>query len=116
MDFILFIVANPATSQAAQTAARFAQEALRAGHRVRQAFFYADGAYLAQGVAGGCAVSADWQSLADRHAIALRVCDSGARRRATAADGVQATGVRSGLGPLLAELPVHGEARVVTFA
>ncbi len=119
MIFTLIILTSPNVNQATHTGYRFARAAVAAGHHVRQAFFYADGA-LAAGSARMAGDETDtvaaWAELAAQHGIELIACETAAARRGV---GDLKTETRSGmLMGSLSQLMValEGSDRVLTFA
>ncbi len=82
--FILFVNGPPYGREDAYTALRFAQAALAAGHRIRQIFFYQDGALNASRLLSPASDEFDIaRAWADLHAqgIELVSCVSAGLRR-----------------------------------
>ena len=115
MVFSLIVMNAPWQGQAAQSAHRFAEAALAAGHELRQVFFYGDGAQaLAAGPRAADQPDLDraWRELGERHGVAILACVTAAERRGVVGGGGAANA--GTLGQLMLAL---GECdRVVTFA
>ena len=75
----------PYASAGSRTALRFAESALRLGHRIHRVFFYHDGVLAAakQGVAPQDEedLHAGWVGLAESHGVELTVCIANALKR-----------------------------------
>ncbi|PCJ26069.1 MAG: sulfurtransferase complex subunit TusD [SAR86 cluster bacterium] len=85
MKFSIVIYAAPYSSEAAATALRFSQAALKNGHEVYRLFFFGDGVHNASRLT---VVSQDekniqqqWQQLIDEHKLDCVVCVSSAIKR-----------------------------------
>ena len=120
MVFTLIVLNAPWQGQAAQSAYRFAEAALSAGHELRQVFFYGDGAgALRPGVAAADRPDLDqaWRGLGARHGVSILACTAAAERR-----GIEQLGAGDGLGAArpgtLGQLMLAlGDSdRVLTFA
>lgn len=85
MRFAIAIYGAPASSLSAESALRFAESALAAGHEIHRVFFYHDGVYAANALAVAPQderdVGARWATLAERHGFELGVCVAAALRR-----------------------------------
>ncbi len=85
MIFSLAVYGAPCSSQAPDSAYRFARAALAAGHSVKRIFFYGDGVFNA--TAYSCPPQDEvplvqrWQALAAEHNIDLVVCIAAAVKR-----------------------------------
>lgn len=128
MIFSLLITGAPYSSQAADTAYRFAQSLLNQGHSIHRVFFYADAVHSASALA--CPpqdenhVPDNWSQLAQKHNLDLVVCiaaavrrgildDNEARRYEKARGNLTDNFTLSGLGQLV-EAGIVSD-RVVTF-
>ena len=128
MKFALLVTAAPFSQQGAATALRFAQAAVKNGHRVERVFFFRDGVHNASRFAIAPQdernVPAEWQQFCREQALDAVVCVSAALKRGIVdvreserhqlpadniADGMQI----GGLG-LLTEALIAAD-RVVTF-
>ena len=120
MVFSLIVLNALSQGQAAQSAYRFAEAVLAAGHELRQVFFYGDGAgALRPGV--GAADRPDlglaWRDLAARHGVSILACTAAAERRGidlAAADARPGAARPGTLGQLM--LALADSDRVLTFA
>ena len=122
MVYSLIVLNAPWQGQAAQSAYRFAQAVLAAGHELRQVFFYGDGALALR--PGSVAadrpdLDRDWRELGSRHGVAILACTTAAERRglasAAAGEGRRPGAARAGtLGQLM--LALADSDRVLTFA
>lgn len=85
MKFSLAIYSAPYTSQASDTAYRFACALLESGHCIYRVFFYQDGVHNASHLTtppqDETNLPASWQQLAQVHNIDLVVCIAAALRR-----------------------------------
>lgn len=85
MIYSLVVMSSPASGQSTATAARFAQAALAAGHKIHRAFFLDDGTYT--GSANGVHPQDEterlqpWLELAETQGVELVLCISSALRR-----------------------------------
>lgn len=85
MIFSLAIYSAPHSSQASDSAYRFACAAIASGHCLRRIFFYHDGIHNASSLAAApqdeIQFPTRWQTLAQIHNIDLVVCIAAALRR-----------------------------------
>jgi tRNA 2-thiouridine synthesizing protein D len=85
MIFSLAIYSAPYSSQAGDTAYRFANSLIANGHQLYRVFFYHDAVHQASLLAtppqDELNYLADWQALADKHKTDLVVCIASALRR-----------------------------------
>lgn len=85
MKFSLAVYSAPYTSQASDTAYRFACALLENGHSIYRIFFYQDGVHNASHLAAPPQdepnLPANWQQLATEYNIDLVVCIAAALRR-----------------------------------
>src|SRR6187399_267617 len=84
MVFSLIVLNAPWQGQAAQSAYRFAEAVLAAGHELRQVFFYGDGAGALRpgvGPADGPGLDRAWRELGARHGVSILACTTAAERR-----------------------------------
>jgi tRNA 2-thiouridine synthesizing protein D len=85
MIFSLAVYAPPYSSEASDTAYRFAEAALRTGHTVSRVFFYHDGIYNANALHCPPQDEANkpqqWRALAKEHGIDMVVCIATALKR-----------------------------------
>lgn len=85
MKFTIVVHGAPHSSQGPQTALRFAQALLAAGHEIYRVFFSGDGVHngsmLATPQQDECHVIEGWQQLAKEHNVDLVVCIAAAIRR-----------------------------------
>lgn len=85
MKFSLAIYAAPFSSQASDSAYRFALALLEQGHTLYRVFFYSDGVYTGSSLASPPQDEQDlpqhWQELAKNHQLDLVVCIAAALRR-----------------------------------
>lgn len=128
MKFTLVIQSAPVSGASSQSALRFAQAALKAGHDIYRLFFYADGVHNAtrlnvppqdeQDLPG------DWQALITHHKLDAVVCIAAGLKRGIIDAGEAARYEKpghnlhpdfefSGLGQLL-DAAVNSD-RVITF-
>lgn len=119
MNFVLLIVASPATHQATASALRFAQTALHDGHKIKQVFFYADGVHALLGeevLHNDSNALSELSRLADRNRFPLLACEAAALRRGLGVDRIThlSTVKRGTLGQLMGIL--EPSDRLVTFA
>ena len=127
MIFSLAIYASPST-QASDSAYRFAQSVLAQGHELYRVFFYHDGAYQGSDLLtppqGEVHSTKRWQLLADEYKLDLVVCIAAGLRRGILDEKEagryeksthnMATGFElSGLGQLV-DAAVHSD-RIITF-
>ena len=84
MKYALLILSS-ANHSSSESAFRFAQAAIAAGHEVERVFFYADGALqaskLQQPAQGFEPIFLRWQQLSEEHNIDLVVCIAAALKR-----------------------------------
>lgn len=84
MIYALLILSS-ANQASSETAFRFAEAAVAAGHRIERVFFYAEGVYHAnklQQPPQGCKPTySRWQQLSKEHNIDLVVCIAAALKR-----------------------------------
>jgi tRNA 2-thiouridine synthesizing protein D len=116
MVFSLIVLNAPWQGQAAQSAFRFAEAVLAAGHELRQVFFYGDGAQaLAAGSRAADQPDLDraWRELGERHGVAILACTTAAERRGVGLEGGGAAKAGT-LGQLM--LALSDSDRVLTFA
>ena len=116
MVFSLIVLNAPWQGQAAQSAFRFAEAALLAGHELRQVFFHGDGAQaLVAGSRGADQADLEraWRELGTRHGIAILACATAAERRGIASEGAGAAKAGT-LGQLM--MALADSDRVLTFA
>lgn len=129
MRFSLAIYAPPYSSQASNSAFRFATEAVRQGHQIYRIFFYSDGVYNASDLhippQDEPNLPQRWARLANDHAIDVVVCVAAALRRGIldnqeaeryekSVSNIQSEFTLSGLGQLV-DATVHSD-RLITFA
>ena len=85
MIFSLSIYAAPYTSQASDSAYRFALALLENGHTLHRVFFYQDGVHTASALStppqDEIHFTQNWQALAQQHKIDLVVCIAAALKR-----------------------------------
>jgi tRNA 2-thiouridine synthesizing protein D len=85
MIFSLAIYAAPYTSQASDSAYRFALALLENGHTLYRVFFYQDGVHTASSLStpqqDETHFTQNWQALAKNHNIDLVVCIAAALKR-----------------------------------
>ena len=85
MKFSLAIYSAPYSSQAGESAYRFARALLEQGHELYRVFFYQDGVHHATELAAPpqdeTNIHARWQALAQQHQIDIVVCIAAALRR-----------------------------------
>lgn len=85
MRFTLVVNANPYSSQAQDSAYRFACAVIEAGYAVVRVFFYRDGVLAGNGLSAPPDDEIDigrrWRELADQHGIELIACVAAALRR-----------------------------------
>lgn len=85
MLFSLAVYGAPHSSQASDSAYRFALAALQQGHQIQRLFFYADGVHNATSLAAPPQdephLPERWQRLAQEHNIDMVVCIAAALRR-----------------------------------
>ena len=85
MIFSLAIYAAPYSSQASDSAYRFALALLENGHTLYRVFFYQDGVHTASALSAPqqeeTHFTQNWQALAKRHNIDLVVCIAAALKR-----------------------------------
>ena len=85
MIFSLSIYAAPYTSQASDSAYRFALALLENGHTLHRVFFYQDGVHTASALStppqDEIHFTQNWQALAQQHNIDLVVCIAAALKR-----------------------------------
>lgn len=85
MIFSLAIYAAPYSSQASDSAYRFAQALLENGHSLYRVFFYHDAVHTASSLTtpqqDETHFTRSWQSLAENHNIDLVVCIAAALKR-----------------------------------
>lgn len=85
MIFSLAVYSAPFSSQASDSAYRFACTLLSEGHKLHRVFFYQDGVYNANQLLTPPQdepnLSKNWQQLAHKHEIDLVVCIAAALRR-----------------------------------
>lgn len=85
MIFSLAIYSAPHTSQANDSAYRFACAAIASGHQLHRVFFYQDGVHSASSFAAPPQdephLPDKWQALANRYQIDMVVCVAAALRR-----------------------------------
>ena len=78
MKLALAVHGAPYSSQASDSALRFARAALAAGHHIPRVFFYHDGVHTASALAvppqDEPSPQREWVDLADAHGIELAVC------------------------------------------
>ncbi|PVY78196.1 tRNA 2-thiouridine synthesizing protein D [Tamilnaduibacter salinus] len=83
--FTLVISGAPYTSQAPQSALRFAEAVLSAGHAIERVFLYGDGVHLASSYAAPPSDEPDWPEMwaefLQQHRIAATCCVASALRR-----------------------------------
>ena len=85
MKFTLVILGSPATSQAPETALRFARALLAEGHQLACVFFHHDGVHAGNaasdpGADAQCAGAA-WSELGERQGVELLLCAASAAHR-----------------------------------
>ncbi len=91
MNIVVIVNDSPNRSQAAATALRFCQAAVRTGHRISQVFFYADGVY--QCLPSEAADEADgglyrhWIEFGKDQQVPLGACSAAVKRRLPAGAG-----------------------------
>jgi tRNA 2-thiouridine synthesizing protein D len=85
MRFAVQVNSSPYHSHAGDSALRFIEAALAAGHEIFRVFFYGDGIYHALRFAvppsGEAPICTRWNELAERCGVDLVVCISAAQRR-----------------------------------
>ncbi|WP_027856082.1 sulfurtransferase complex subunit TusD [Marinobacterium jannaschii] len=85
MIFSIVIQSAPYSRQAAESALRFAQALLDAGHSIHRVFFYADGVQCGNNLASPpqdeINLPQHWQQLASEHQLDLVVCIAAAVKR-----------------------------------
>lgn len=85
MIFSLAVYSAPYSSQASDSAYRFACAVLDGGHELRRVFFYQDGIYNANSFITAPQdernLALSWQVLAEQHGVDLVVCVAAALRR-----------------------------------
>lgn len=85
MIFSLAIYSAPYSSQANDTAFRFAQAALASGHSLYRIFFYGDGVHNGSSLItppqDDVNIASRWKKLAEDHQIDLVVCIAAALKR-----------------------------------
>jgi tRNA 2-thiouridine synthesizing protein D len=85
MIFSLAVYAPPYSSEASDTAYRFAEAALKSGHTLYRVFFYHDGVYNSSALHCPPQDEANrpeqWRALAEAHDIDLVVCIATALKR-----------------------------------
>ncbi len=83
--FAVLVTAAPFSAHGQQSALNFCSAALAAGHSIEQIFFYQDGVYVGNRLTVPPGREPDpgaqWQQLADTHALELLVCVASALRR-----------------------------------
>lgn len=95
MQFALLVLGAPYSSQANETAFRFACAALESGHRIYRVFFYQDGVYCAFSSGGGSGeinFAARWQELRAQHQLDLIACVGAGTRRGLPETAAQNSG------------------------
>ncbi|WP_395343305.1 sulfurtransferase complex subunit TusD [Ningiella sp. W23] len=83
--FAIFVTSSPYDSRNGESASRFCLSALKAGYEVEQVFFYQAGVQHASKLlevnSDEVDMRARWQSIAQKHQVALNVCvTAGAKR------------------------------------
>jgi tRNA 2-thiouridine synthesizing protein D len=85
MIFSIAIYAAPYTSQASDSAYRFALALLENGHTLYRVFFYQDGVHTASSLStppqDETHFTQNWQTLAQQHKVDLIVCIAAALKR-----------------------------------
>jgi len=85
MRFGIVVNEGPCQHQAAESAFRFAEAALAAGHEIVRVFFYHDGVYNGSSLAvppqDEPGVIERWSGLARTHGVDLVLCVAAAQRR-----------------------------------
>lgn len=85
MKIALAVHGAPYSSQASDTALRFARAALTAGHQIPRVFFYHDGVHAASALAvppqDEPSPQEGWAELAEAHGVELAVCIAAALKR-----------------------------------
>lgn len=85
MIFTLIVQSAPYSTQAPETALRFARAALDAGHTIHRVFFYSDGVHVGSALASPpqdeTNIPAEWRTLGEAHKLDMVVCIAAAVRR-----------------------------------
>ena len=85
MKLALIVLGAPCSSQASETALRFAYAALAANHQIYRVFFYQEGTYCANEAERSARQEATtgqhWQALQQSHQLDLAVCIGASDRR-----------------------------------
>lgn len=116
MNYALVILGAPCSSQANQTAFRFARAALAAGHQIYRIFFYQDGVYCSSGLAAAndeTNLVAHWQALQSQYNLDLVVCVGAGMRRGLFSQGAGDAGSKVATDNLAAGFEVSGLGQLI---
>ncbi|WP_373820285.1 sulfurtransferase complex subunit TusD [Glaesserella sp.] len=117
MQYVLAIKQGVYGSQGAFLAYQVAEELLRAGHSIKQIFFFQDGVNNANKWVDPASDEVNlvefWKKLAETHRLSLHLCISAAQRRGIVAENVAEGFVLAGLGEFSQAL--FSADRLLTF-
>lgn len=102
MQYVIAIKQGVYGAQGAFLAYQFAEQILRAGHQIRQIFFFQDGVSNANRLVNPANDEVNlvrhWQTFAQTHRVPLHLCISAAQRRGIVAENLATGFTLAGLG------------------